>query len=159
VTLAPVTERRKGSGTRVLPFRSLKDSSGDRGSLTVFVAVFCVTLFVLIGLVVDTGRAISARSVAMSEAQQAARAGAGQVSVGALRSGQIEVDPVGAVNASEKYLESVGQTGWASVVGATVTVHVETEEPTVILGIVGINHIRISVSASAMDLHGVTEED
>ena len=155
-----MTETRKDSDIRVPGLRrGLGPSPGDRGSLTVFAAVFCVALFVLIGLVVDTGRAISARSAAMSEAEQAARAGAGQVSVGALRSGQIEVDPIGAVDASEEYLASVGQTGWTSVVGETVTVHVETQEPTVILGIVGINRIHISVSASATDLHGVTEED
>ena len=137
----------------------LQGVADEGGSFTVFVAVFCVALFVLVGLVVDTGRAISARSEAMSEAEQAARAGAGRLSVAALRSGQVEVDPIAAVDTSEAYLAAIGQTGWASVVGGTVTVHVQTQEPTVILGIVGINRIHISVSASAIDLHGVTEGD
>ena len=95
----------------------------------------------------------------MSEAEQAARAGAGQISVGALRLGQVEVDPAAAIRASTEYLASIGQSGSTSVVGQTVTVHITTEEPTVILGIVGIRRIGIAVTASATDLHGVTEED
>jgi Flp pilus assembly protein TadG len=134
-------------------------SHSDKGSFTAFMAVFCVALFVLIGLVVDAGRAIAARSAAMAEAEQAARAGAGQLSVGALRAGQVEIDPVAAVQAADAYLEAVGQPGSASVVGQVVTVHISTDEPTVILGIVGINRIVVSVTASAVNVHGVTEED
>jgi Flp pilus assembly protein TadG len=133
--------------------------SREAGSLTAFVAVLCFSLFVLIGLVVDAGRAISARSIAMADAQQAARAGAGQLSLGALRSGIVEVDPATAIQASDAYLASVGQPGTTSVVGQTVTVRIDTIEPTVILGIVGIDRIGISVTASAIDVHGVTRED
>ena len=134
---------------------------GENGSLTVFILVLCVALFVLIGLVVDSGRAISARSAAMSEAEQAARAGAGQISVGALRVGQVEVDPASAIRASTQYLAAAEPTATVlvTVVGQTVTVHITTTEPTVILGIIGINRIGISVTASATDLHGVTQED
>jgi Flp pilus assembly protein TadG len=131
----------------------------EKGSFTAFMAVFCVALFVLIGLVVDAGRAIAARSAAMSEAEQAARAGAGQLSVGALRSGQVEIDPVAAVQAADAYLAAIGQPGTASVVGQMVTVHISTDEPTVILGIVGVNRIVVSVTASAANVHGVTQED
>lgn len=133
----------------------------ENGSLTVFILIFCVTLFILIGLVVDSGRAISARSATMSEAEQAARAGAGQISVGALRVGQVEVDPASAIRASTEYLASAEPTAsvLVTVVGETVTVHITTAEPTVILGIIGIDRIGISVTASATDLHGVTQED
>jgi len=95
----------------------------------------------------------------MSEAQQAARAGAGQLSIGALRSGQVEIDPARAIEASDAYLDSVGQSGQTSVVGQTVTVHIVGQESTVILGIVGINRIVISVTASATNVHGVSQED
>jgi hypothetical protein len=143
-------------GVGVLSGRATTDQAG---SLTAFVAVFCVTLFVLIGLVVDAGRAIATRSADMSEAQQAARAGAGQLSVDALRSGEIEINPENAMEAANTYLSSVGQTGTTSVEGQTVTVHIVTEEPTVILGIVGIDHIKVSVTASAVNVHGVSEAD
>jgi Flp pilus assembly protein TadG len=143
-----MTDHRRGSGGRA-----------EQGSLTAFLAVLCVALFVLIGLVVDAGRAIAARAQAMTEAQQAARAGAGQLSLGALRSGQVAIDPIAAVRAGDAYLASVGQTGTTSVTGQTVTVRVVTQEPTVILGLVGVNQIFVSISASAVNVHGVTEGD
>jgi len=130
------------------------------GSLTAFVAVFCLTLFTLVGLVVDEGRAVAARSAAMSEAEQAARAGAGQVSVDSLRSGEVAIDPARAIRTANAYLLSVGQLGGTTtVVGQMVTVHITTEDPTTILGIVGIKSIGISVTASAINVHGVTQED
>jgi Flp pilus assembly protein TadG len=132
----------------------------ERGSLTAFVAVFCLTLFILVGLVVDAGRAVAARSAAMSEAEQAARAGAGQVSVESLRSGEVAIDPASAIRVANDYLLSVGQLGGTTtVVGQMVTVHIATEDPTTILGIVGIDSIGISVTASAINVHGVTRED
>jgi Flp pilus assembly protein TadG len=134
-------------------------SNDEKGSFTAFMAVLCLALFVLIGLVVDAGRAIAARSLALADAQQAARAGAGQLSVDALRSGQVEINPMAAVEAANAYLVTVGQVGTASVVGQTVTVHVSTDEPTVMLGIVGINRIVVSVTASAVNVHGVSQED
>ncbi len=129
------------------------------GSLTAFMAVVCLALFVLIGLVVDAGRAVAARAAAMTEAQQAARAGAGELSLAALRSGQIDVDPTAAIRAASAYLASIDQVGSTSVVGQTVTVHIVADEPTVILGIVGVNRIVVSVTASAVNVHGVTQED
>ena len=129
------------------------------GSLTAFMVVLCLALFALIGLVVDAGRAIAARSIAMAEAQQAARAGAGQLSIDALRAGRIEIDPTDAVRAADAYLASIGQSGTAVVIGQTVRVHINSGEPTVILGIVGVNRIEVSVTATAVNVHGVTGED
>jgi Flp pilus assembly protein TadG len=131
----------------------------ETGSLTAFVAVVSLALFILIGLVVDTGRAIAARSLAMDQAQQAARAGAGQLSIASLRLDQVEIDPSKAILAANSYLSSVGQTGTISVVGQVVTVHIDSQDPTVILGIVGVNRIAISVTARATNVHGVTQED
>jgi Flp pilus assembly protein TadG len=129
------------------------------GSLTAFMAVFCLSLFVLTGLVVDAGRAIAVRSAAATDAEQAARAGAGQLSVDGLRAGVVEINPAAAIVAANAYLASVGEPGTTEVVGQTVTVHISTDEPTVILGIVGIQNIVVSVTASATNVHGVTEED
>jgi Flp pilus assembly protein TadG len=131
----------------------------EDGSLTAFLAILAVALFLLVGLVVDAGRAVAARALAMEQAQQAARAGAGELSIDSLRSGQISIDPPEAVRAADAYLSSVGQVGQASVSGQTVTVHIATSEPTVILGIVGINRVEVSVTASATNVHGVTQED
>ncbi|HTT87033.1 MAG TPA: pilus assembly protein TadG-related protein [Acidimicrobiales bacterium] len=131
----------------------------DSGSLTAFLAVLCLALFVLIGLVVDGGRAVAERSMVAAQAQQAARVGAGQVSVDALRTGEFEIDASAAVTKADSYLTSVGLRGAVSVVGDTVSVRVVTSEPTVVLGIIGIDRIGITVIGSAVTLHGVSQAD
>ena len=133
--------------------------AGENGSLTVFVAVFSLALFALFGLVVDGGRAVAAQSNAATEAEQAARIGAGQISVDAIRMGSVEVDSAAATQAAEQYLRTSGSTGTVTVVGQTVTVHIQAEEPTVILGIIDVRQIEIAATASAKDVHGVTRGD
>ncbi len=131
------------------------------GSLSVFVAVLAVALFGLVGLVVDGGRAVAARARAMDEAEQAARAGAEQLSIDALRSGQVSLDAPSAVRAADSYLVETSAPGVTSVSvsGNTVTVRIEEGEPTVMLGIVGVHHIEVSAVASATNVHGVTRPD
>lgn len=131
----------------------------EHGSFTVFVAVLTLALFALVGLVIDGGRAVAAQSAATGEAEQAARIGAAQISVQAVRSGAVVVDPTAAVRVADAYLRTVGTVGSVTVAGQTVSVHIESSEPTVILGIVGVEQIGISASASATNLHGVTRED
>ncbi len=131
----------------------------ENGSFTVFVAVLTLALFALVGLVVDGGRAVAAQSAVTGEAEQAARLGAAQISVRAIRSGTVAVDPTAAVRVADAYLRTVGTVGSVTVAGQTVSVHIESSEPTVILGIVGVQQIGISASASATNLHGVTRED
>ena len=66
----------------------------DRGSATLFIVIFTVAAFMLVGLLVDGGTAISAKERAADIAGQAARAVANQVSVSSLRSGgQPQIDP------------------------------------------------------------------
>jgi Flp pilus assembly protein TadG len=125
----------------------------------VFVAVFALALLALTGLVVDGGRALAARAMAMDEATEAARAGAGQLSVAELRMGRISIDPAAATVAAERYLARIGQRGTATVAGQTVSVHVETQAPTVILGMFGIDQIGVSVTARATNVHGVARGD
>jgi len=131
----------------------------EEGSFTVFVAVLALALFALCGLVIDGGRAVAAQSAAAGEAEQAARIGAGQISVDAIRSGTLAIDPRAATSTAESYLRTAGSAGIVTVAGQTVTVHIESAEPTVILGIIGVKQIAISATASATNLHGVTQED
>lgn len=131
----------------------------EQGSLTAFLAVLAVALFVLVGLVVDGGRAVVAKREAIDVAEQAARVGADQLSVDALRSGTVVVDPSAATTAVARYLAAAGEQGVATVTGDSVTVHVSSTTPTVILGMVGISTIPVSASASATNVHGVTGAD
>jgi hypothetical protein len=118
-----------------------------------------LALLALVGLVVDAGRAVAARREAVNDAQQAARTGAGQLSIDALRSGRVQLDATAAVLAAEKYLSAIGQQGTAWVSGNTVHVQVAESEPTVMLQIVGIQHIRVSVVASATNVRGIVTQD
>jgi len=125
--------------------------------VTAFVAVLLVALFALMGLVVDGGTAISAQQSAVDEAEQAARAGAGALSVDALRSGAVRLDPQAAVAAADAFTIAAGHPGTATVSGGTVSVEIHYRVPTDILGLVGISSLPVSASASAVDEAGVTE--
>ena len=114
-----------------------------------------VGLIVLLGLVVDGGAALTARQTAEVEAEQAARAGAGAVSVDALRSGYVRIDPAAAVAAAEAFTVAAGHPGSASVAGDVVTVRITYQVPTDILGIIGIDRLRVSAVAAAVDVNGV----
>lgn len=131
----------------------------EDGSFTVFVAVLALALFALVGLVIDGGRAVADQSTATGEAEQAARIGAGQISVDEIRQGKVAIDAAAATNAAEEYLRAAGSTGVITVVGQTVSVHIQSAEPTVILGIIGVARIGISATASATNIHGVTRDD
>jgi Flp pilus assembly protein TadG len=61
----------------------------DRGSVSLWLVIFAFTTLALLVLVVDGGQAMNAKSRAADIAEQAARAAAGDVSVGSLRAGTV----------------------------------------------------------------------
>jgi hypothetical protein len=128
---------------------------GDDGAIAAFVLLVLVGLVALLGLVVDGGAALTARQAAEAEAEQAARAGAGAVSVDALRSGYVQIDPVAATAAAERFTVASGHPGTASVAGGVVTVRISYLVATDVLGIVGVDRMRVSAVASAVDVNGV----
>ena len=102
---------------------------GDEGAIAAFVLLVLVGLVALLGLVVDGGTALTARQAAEVEAEQAARAGAGAVSVDALRSGYVQIDAAAAVAAAEQFTVASGHPGTAAVAGGVVTVSVAYRGP------------------------------
>ncbi|MGB7053302.1 MAG: pilus assembly protein TadG-related protein [Acidimicrobiales bacterium] len=128
----------------------------DRGSITAFSVLLLVAIFVVMGMVLDGGTQASAHQSAVDEAEQAARAGAGALSVAALRSGSVQLNDQQAVAVAEALTVASGHPGTATVVGQTVTVDVQYRVPTAILGIVGITSLPVSASASADDVAGIT---
>lgn len=137
----------------------VRNMDRQEGSITAFLAFFAVALFALMGLVLDGGNAMNAQQAAYDEAEQAARAGAGALSVDGLRAGSIEIDTQAAIAAAEAYTVSSGHPGTASVTDGKVTVIVRYRIPTSILGIVGISSLSVSATASAVNVYGVTKED
>lgn len=66
----------------------------DRGSATLYIVIFTIAAFALVGLLVDGGTAISAKERAADIAGQAARAVANHILASSLRSGgQPKIDP------------------------------------------------------------------
>ncbi len=130
--------------------------TGDAGVVSAFVALLLVALVALLGLVVDGGGALTAHQAAEVEAEQAARAGAGQLSVGALRRGVVELDDAAAVAAAEQFTVEAGHPGTATASAGVVTVRIHYVMPTVVLGLVGVDSLPVSAVASAVDLRGVT---
>ena len=131
----------------------------DRGAATVFVVCFASVLFACAGLAIDGGRAINARDRVNDVAEQAARAGAGQLDDASLRAvdGSVVLDQ-GAAEAEARRFVNQSNPEYTVLPTAgtgSVTVRVEWTYPTVILGIVGINSIPVSGTATAGPATGV----
>lgn len=133
--------------------------TGERGSVTAFLVCLGLGLFVIVGLVVDGGRVLAARRSAIDVAEEAARTGADQLSVDALRQGAYVVDPASAALAVADELSAAGMTGTTSVSEDTVRVRVHTVVPTTILGIIGLKGFSVTGTASATNVHGVATAD
>jgi len=153
-----------GSGTRRdrKPPRSVRRAQGSRpsgrghslerdsGALTPFVMLICVALIAVLALVVDGGRALSARETALSEAEQAARVGAAQLSVSSLHEGLTTFQVATATAAAEQYMAAAGHPGSAVVIGTCVVATVQTYGlATPLLALVGIDDLPVSASAAA----------
>ena len=153
--------RVSGSRLAKLSWRGRDESleHDETGALSAYVAVLAVALLAIVGMAVDSGRAIAAQRLVADEAEQAARAGAGQLSVRALRDGRFLLDSAAAVTAAEDYLILAGHPGTATVSNGVVMVRVVVVVPTSILDIVGVSTIRVSATASASDVRGVTKQD
>ncbi len=133
-------------------------TSDDGGIVTSFVLLLLVAMMAVLGVVVDGGRALSAHEQAVTEADQAARAGAGALSVSALHGGSVRIDDEAAVRAAQEFMAASGHPGQATSAGGVVTVHVSFRVSTDLLGLVHVDSIEVHASASAVDVRGVVQE-
>lgn len=134
--------------------RRLRD---ERGQVTAFVVVIMVALIALGGLVIDGGNTLAAKRRVVDEADGAARAGAEALAVPGYRStGTLIPDPTAASQAALDYLTRTGHTGQVRIVGDRVVVTVTVDEPTTILGILGIRTLTVTGTGQAHLSHGVT---
>jgi len=129
---------------------------GEDGQFLAMTVVFMTMFLALVGLVADGGRYFDAKQAAASEAEQAARAGAGSLDVGQLHAGTVAIDPATATTAAESYMTGAGHPGSAWVVGNTVYAQISYRQPTQLLGIIGVSSLQITVTESATDVAGVT---
>jgi Flp pilus assembly protein TadG len=129
---------------------------GERGSVTVFVAIVAVGLLAMAGLVVDGGAKVRAIQRADRVAAEAARAAGQSVDVSrALRGDGIRVDRRAARAAAEQYLRASGALGEARVSqdGRAITVTTHASAPTVFLGLIGVPALSVTGHAEVSLVH------
>jgi Flp pilus assembly protein TadG len=132
----------------------------EAGSVTAMVAILTIGLLLLVGLVYDGGRILTAKRRAINTAEQAARAGAQEVSIASVRAGgRHRLDPPAAQAAALAYLSQAGYSGTARVRADAIDVDVAWSQPTIILHLTGTGTPGGTVSASARSVHGVTSEE
>ena len=82
---------------------------GERGSVTVFTAVYAIAVIFLLALILDGGSALNAKERAMDIAGQAARAAADTIDIPLLRSTGVAVIGPGACAAAASLVSKYGQ--------------------------------------------------
>lgn len=131
----------------------------ERGSITPFVLVMFSALLLAAGLVVDGGRTLAARREAFATADQAARAGAQELTDASLRGGALALDPAKATATAQAFLAQTGHQGTVTVVGNAVQVNVSVTQRMTILSIAGITQRSISGHAEATAVRGLTDRE
>lgn len=121
----------------------------ERGSATVWMVGVTVSAFSLVGLVLDGGAMLRARSDAFAIAGSAARVGAQQLDPDAAVEGLTVLDPIAAERAVEEYLSVSGVTGTVVVVDDAITVTVSSETELQMLRLVGGDTASFEASATA----------
>ena len=133
---------------------------GDTGNASIVLVLITPALFGVAGLVVDGGRAINARQLAASQAEQAARAAADAVDVDAVRAGTgLLIDPLAARAAAQRYLSAAGATGAVDVRAGTVTVTVSAATRTAFFAVIGVDQMNVSATATARPARGILVEE
>jgi Flp pilus assembly protein TadG len=141
------------------PLRRLRALPGrrrpDQGSATIWAIAMVVVVLLLAGAVLDGGNAMAARIKALDLAQEAARAGANQIDLNALRNqGVVRLDPTRAHTAAQDFLTRAGVTGTVTATAVQVTVTVTRSQPTLILQLVGVGSIPMTATAHAVPATG-----
>ncbi|WP_241835232.1 pilus assembly protein TadG-related protein [Pseudofrankia asymbiotica] len=118
--------------------------------MTAFVTVLFAAFVMFGGLIVDAGGALADKISAMGVAQEAARAGAQQLDLTALRQGgTVRLLPDQAVAAARAYLAQAGATGTVTIIDNTVTVTVTAVHDNLLLGVVGLDTLTVTATGSA----------
>ncbi|WP_394620142.1 pilus assembly protein TadG-related protein [Lentzea sp. JNUCC 0626] len=125
--------------------------------MTAFVLLFVASALGLAGLVLDGGAALSTKARASGIAQEAARAGAQEIDLTAFRTdGTLHLRAGDAADAAVQFLEESGMPGRAAVVGDTVEVVIVIDEPTRLLGLIGISSLTVRGTGRASPHRDVT---
>ena len=128
------------------------NSRYELGSISGFVLVLSMTFVACAGLAFDGGRMIAARAQATDAAENAARAGAQQIT--SLRSGSPSIDKNSAITSAHQFLESIEIMGAATADENSVTVTTNIRVPMTLLGLFGVRDKSVSAVRSAQPFTG-----
>ena len=124
----------------------------DRGVVSGFVVGLGLALVVMVGLAIDSGRLVAARTEAADHAENAARLAAQEVSL--IRLGVRTIDPARARAVVSAYLDRHGVEGSVTIEHRSVTVTVRAEQDTTLLHLVGIDSRSMSAVRTATIVAG-----
>ena len=128
------------------------------GAVSAPMAVALLALLAVIGLGVDGSRAAQGMATADAIAEEAARAGGQALDSAALHRGTVAVDRAAAQTAARAYLAAADTADPTRSITATVTVvapdrlrvQVTATQPTVLLGVIGMDTLTVHGSADAV---------
>ncbi|MFC0429921.1 hypothetical protein [Kutzneria buriramensis] len=121
------------------------------GGISLMIVLFVPVALIVLALVVDGGGKARAISRADNIAEETARAGTTGVNIGALGQGSGQVlDANAAVAAARTYLAAAGVPGTVAVEdGNRLTVTVTISQPTVLLGMIGVDQWTVTGHGTA----------
>jgi Flp pilus assembly protein TadG len=137
---------------------------GEAGSASLWVPLLVVLILIVGGFAFDGANALTAKRRAINVAEQAARAGAGQIDLVALRSGgRYRINPAKARRAAHDYLRAVGYPGHVALgrdaLGDRVDVTVTWSQRALFAAFVGNGAYAGTGRASAHVCHGIAQEE
>ncbi len=124
----------------------------DGGVVSGFVVSLALSLFVMAGLAIDSGRLVAARTTAADHAENAARLAAQEITL--IRLGVRMIDPNRARSVASMYFERHGVEGDVIVSRQSVAVTVTAEQETTLLHLVGIDARNVSATRTASIVAG-----
>jgi len=138
----------------VRPRSHQRDVANDRGSVTIWAIGVVVASMLMVGLVLDGGVVLRARSDAFSIASAAAREGAQQLDEDSAAQGQTRLDPTAARAAALDYLDAHGLTGTVRVDHDRITVTVTSTAHLQVLQMIGGDTVTFDATATVQAIKG-----
>jgi Flp pilus assembly protein TadG len=126
--------------------------SNQRGSLSALTVCIVLSALTLVGLVFDGGSSVNEYTRLSDIAENAARAGAQEVT--GVRAGDLRIDARHAIATSQTYLQSHGVRGRVEITENSVLVEVTGTHRFQILGIIGLNSHRLQITRTAYLVSG-----
>ena len=132
----------------------------ERGAVAPLVAVMLLGLLAMAALVIDGGLLFAERRDLQAAADGAARAGAMAIDEDLLReTGAVRLDPASARIAAERYVEAAGVEGTIRIDAnmLSVSVDLEQQRPTLMMGLLGLRTVDVTAHAVARPRVGIEE--